>query len=190
MDQKPRYLRCRYYIPDIFSSYENGKEEKCRDFCAPHAKTLGEQEEQKKPIDVGDCETCTLFKSRYIEYPLTISGIRVEQPKAWNVSCTPIRVRPCAEDRTYFGILLGDFPQRTQVSFSEETAELNVETVNNPCILIPELNRVVFGCESWWSRLQPGEDVSDIMDDTIENTWYVKLFRNLENKKNGGDPPV
>ena len=40
-----------------------------------------------------------------------------------------------------------------------------------------ELNKIVFGAESWWRKLNSPEDLKAITDDDIENTWYVKLLK-------------
>lgn len=171
----PKYRRCRHYVPSgLFRSGEH--------YCAPEAKTLGEQIEQKQEIDVAKCETCEKFKSRYIEYPLTIGSIDIKQPEAWGIRFTPVRVRPCDGKETYFGILLGNFPWLTNASFDEDTKALKVSTATNPCILIPSQKRIVFGTGSWWQEISPGEDLSNIRgisDSEIENTWYVSLLRKM-----------
>ena len=175
VENLPRYRKCRYYVPGDFD--EPGKH-----YCAPDAKTLGEQWEQKHEINVADCEHCDHYKCRYIEYPLTIQGLEIKDPEAWGISFEPVKVRLCEDDKTYFGILLGEFPWKTLASFNESDGKLVISTVTNPCILLPEQKRIVFGCQSWWSRIKPGEDISDITNADIENTWYVKLLRDMEKK--------
>lgn len=167
--------RCKYFTPGIlYDELEEGK-----GYCSPGAKTFGELHTNRHKIDTKNCETCELFKSRYIEYPLTIQGIDVKQPNAYHVSFDAVKVRPCGEDKTYFGILLGQLPFLTRVSHDDETGILSVRTENNPCILIPEQKKIVFGAGCWWSRIKPEEDISDITDLDIENTWYVKLLREM-----------
>jgi hypothetical protein len=53
----------------------------------------------------------------------------------------------------------------------------------NPAMFVPELNRIVFGCESWWKVLNNKEDFSDITDADIENVWYVKALRVVSDDK-------
>lgn len=77
--------------------------------CAPHAKTLGEMDEQAEEIDPSQCEHCEHYKSRYIEYPITVNSIKVNEMKPKRIKFVPILVRPCSDNKTYFGILLGDF---------------------------------------------------------------------------------
>lgn len=132
MSEVPKYLQCRHYIPDLFSYCGDGKGAHSCDYCAPYARTPKEQNEQMQPINVTDCETCRLFKSRYIEYPLTISGMEIKQPTVSDVAFAPVRVMLCEDNKMYFGILLGEFPQKMEVSFDEDTKMLNVSTVNNP----------------------------------------------------------
>lgn len=173
IESLPRHRKCMYYVPGGFT--ELGKH-----YCAPNAKTLGEQWEQKQEINVTDCEKCDHYKCRYIEYPLTIQELEITDPEAWEISFEPVKVRLCEDNKTYFGILLGEFPWKTRASFSETGGKLKISTITNPCILLPKQKKIVFGCESWWSRIKPGEDISDITDADIENTWYVKLLRGIE----------
>lgn len=149
--------------------------------CAPHAKTLGEMGEQAEEIDPSQCEHCEHYKSRCIEYPITVNSIKVDELKPSRINFSPVRVRPCSDDKTYFGILLGDFPHNSCVEYREETKELRVCYMTNPCILIPELKRVVFGSESWWSRIEDISDIPEISDSCINSQWYVKLLASMLN---------
>lgn len=157
-------------------------------YCAPNAKTLGEQWEQRQEINVEKCVKCDRYKCKYIEYPLTIQELEITDPEAWGISFEPVKVRLCEDNKTYLGILLGEFPWKTRASFNETDGKLKISTMTNPCILLPEQKKIVFGCESWWSRIKPGEDISDITDADIDNTWYVKLLKGLskeEEQENG-----
>ena len=100
----------------------------------------------------------------------------------------PVRVRPCDDEKTYFGIYLGDFPHFQSASFDERTGMLKFNAANNPCIYIPELNKVVFGSGSWWSEIENANDIQDITDELINDQWYVKLLKAemiKENEKAG-----
>lgn len=171
-EELKRYEKCVHYVPDFNSEAVVHR-------CAPNAKTLGEQWEQAQEINPEGCETCEKFKSRYIEYPLTIQGLDIKKPEAWNVSFCPVRVRLCEDDKTYFGILLGEFPWHTNASYNEESGMLKISTMTNPCILLPREKKVVFGAESWWSKIEQGEDISDITDEDINDQWYMKLAKEL-----------
>lgn len=173
-----RCMRCRHYTPgDIFDSEERGKH-----YCSPDGNTVGERWEQRKEIDPAHCDTCEKFESRYIEYPLTIDGIEITQPRAHRIEFAPVRVRLCNDNKTYFGILLGEFPWITSASLKKDDSKLRVFTHNNPCILIPDKRSIVFGAECWWQRIVPGEDISDIVDEDIENVWYVRLIKEIQKR--------
>lgn len=178
VESMPKHEKCRYRVPNLHSRGEDG-----RNYCAVGARTLGEMYENKTEIDISQCENCENYKSKYIEYPLTIEKLNIRQPSAWGIQFKPVRVRLCEDNRTYFGILLGEFPWMTRASYSDDTGELEISTTTNPCILIPEINRVVFGAESWWGVIKPGEDISDITDDDIENVWYMKLLRSMDKEE-------
>ena len=125
--------------------------------CAPHAKTLGKMGELAEEIDPSQCEHCEHYKGRCIKYPITVNSIKVDELKPKRIEFTPVRVRPYSDEKTYFGILLGDFPYNSCVEFFEEKKELRVSYMTNPCILIPALNRIVFCAESWWEKINESE---------------------------------
>ena len=172
-----RWEKCFYHEIGSFDQIQQGHIY----FCVPKdAKTLGERCKMKQEIDPAGCENCQRFKSRYIEYPLVINGIHKEDPSPWGVMLKPVKIRPCSEDKTYFGIYLGEFPRYMHVSYNEKSGILDVSTPCNPCIYVPALEKVVFGDESWWSEINPGEDVTDITDEQIEDQWYMKMLRGIE----------
>lgn len=172
-EAQERYRKCFYH--------EIGNMEQVRQghihFCVPkEAKTIGDRWKMKKEIDPAQCENCKRYKSRFIEYPLTIEGIEVNMPEPWGVELKPVRIRPCNGTKTYFGIYLGEFPRYAGVTFDNETKKLRVSPSCNPCIYVPALEKAVFGDESWWSEIEPGEDIKDITDECIQNQWYMKML--------------
>ncbi len=131
---------------------------------------------------------CDGFKSRYIEYPLTISAI--EQPKeaaivpglySRKVGCL-VGVRPCGEEyggKTYLGILLGEVDIGLIISHHPETLVLSINRMHNPAMFVPELKEVIYGQSSWWSVIESEDELKAITDDVIANQWYVKLFKDM-----------
>lgn len=96
-----------------------------------------------------------------------------------------VEVKPCGDEKTYIGIYMGDFA--LGVSYKVVGNELQViPSFNNPAIFVPELNHVVFGCESWWRTIDSVEDAKGISLEDIENCWYVKLLKknNEDNEDN------
>lgn len=179
-EKEKRYKKCFYYVMGDMEQIKQGHVH----FCAPEeAETLHERTAMKKEIDPEICETCERFKNIFIEYPLTINGIETEDLRPRNVSLKPVRIRPCKEDKTYFGIYLGEFPCFTQAELNMKTEILRVSVFRNPCIFVPELGRVVFGNESWWSKIEPGEDIKDITDETIRDQWYMKWLTEIAQGK-------
>ena len=178
-EEMKKHQRCRHYVMGTFDEVRNGRGH----YCAPNAKTLGEAWEQKQEIDPAGCEDCPNFQSAYIEFPLTIKGITTGDMEPWDIGMYPVRVRPCGEDKTYIGIYLGRFPRQIHVTYSEKSGELKVGATTNPCIYIPEKDGVCWGDESWWSRIESEEELEDITDETIENQWYMKALRQIEEKE-------
>lgn len=126
---------------------------------------------------------CVQFESRYIQFPITVTDIQNNSDQHYSLyQCgQPVKVRPCAcneEGKTYFGVLLGELPYMATCSYNKETGQMTIHSMDNPAIFVPALNQVVYGCESWWERIETPEDADKaISDDDIENTWYVKLLR-------------
>lgn len=140
--------------------------------------------------EIKDNFTCEKFKSRYIEYPIEVSEIVSKTDYGWYGKediGKPARVRPCGEEyenKTYLGIYLGELPQSHAISHHPETKELTIAFRNNPAILVPELKKIIFGSESFWSIVEDPEDFKDISDELINNQWYVKALKDMsENEK-------
>ncbi len=96
---------------------------------------------------------------------------------------TWVAVRPVSDNpvkKTYLGIYLGALPVKDAItSYHVKTKELSFLVRDNPGIFVPDLNRVVYGYESWWGRLKKPEDLKQITDQDIQNVWYVKALRAL-----------
>lgn len=94
-----------------------------------------------------------------------------------------VRVRPCdpeCENRTYLGLYVGDLAPYPSVSINRQTGVLNVgRGMPNPAMYVFALNKIVFGCESWWSPVTSPEDLRKITDKDIESVWYVRALKEL-----------
>ena len=101
---------------------------------------------------------------------------------------TPVKVRSCKDEhgsKTYFGILLGEIP----LSISHEIDKNGIVTASrsqyNPAIFVPELDEVVFGCESWWGEIKSKKELDELItNDTIRDIWYIKLLTSMEKTDN------
>ena len=136
------------------------------------------------------CKQCESYKSRYIEYPLTINGIenkKIDTTGLFHTCGELCSVKPCGEEykgKCYFGIYIGDLPIAISSSYNEETGILTNRTTDNPAIFVPELNKIIYGCESWWRKIDSIDEFKDISDEDISNTWYVKMLKDMLNGKN------
>ena len=98
----------------------------------------------------------------------------------------PVRVRPCGDEycgKTYVGIYLGDLFMQNTVSYRRDTMELSVIPITNPAMFVPELNKIIYGAESWWSIIKSGDDISDITNSEINNQWYMQLLSGIFKRK-------
>lgn len=139
-----------------------------------------------KNVSRKDCKNCGKFSSRYIEYPITVNGIESEEIKPYTLGCecgTLCEIRPCGEEyenKSYLGIYLGELPINIATSYDEDTGILKNRAVNNSAIFVPELKKIIYGCESWWREIESAEDAKGISNEDIENTWYVGLLKKLK----------
>lgn len=101
---------------------------------------------------------------------------------------TSVKIRPCGEKynkKTYFGILIGEVPLSISSSIGDDNIVYVEKSFYNPAIFVPELNTIIYGCESWWGEIESEEELSELItDETIKNVWYVKLLKHIqENNK-------
>ena len=138
-----------------------------------------------KPIVIvpEDCDACKAFKNRYIEYPIEVSKITNyfddtrEDSRCGNL----VKVKPVNEEKygkvTYLGIYLGEMSIGAFISHNETNQELTVTPHRNPAIFVPELHKIIYGCESWWGFISSIEELREITNKGIENVWYVKALK-------------
>ena len=97
----------------------------------------------------------------------------------------PVRVRPCGkeyEDKTFFGILIGDVPLSVSHKIDDQGIVTATRSMYNPAIFVPELNKIIYGMESWWGEIKSEEELNKLItDELIDNVWYVKLLKGMYN---------
>lgn len=121
-----------------------------------------------------------------IKCPIVVNKINIKEPYSLYKPGGLAKVRPCGEEhkgKTYLGFFLGELAQAPYAMYCKDTKELNIGTSSTPAIFVPALDRIVWGAESWWSRIEKEADLKDITDSDIENCWYVKVFRAMEKEK-------
>lgn len=174
----------------------NERQRKCRyAFCymgKNHDQTYcrydrDSREENESYMSNEQCEQCEHYKSKYIEYPITVDKIETKKFDMTGLHETGslVRISPCGkeyEGKTYLGIYLGDLPHSPYISYTDETRVLNVSAMTNPAIYVFELKKIIFGFESWWQTIDSVDDLKDITDADIENQWYVKLAKAMWSK--------
>ena len=174
MEFKKRIERCKYSHPSW------------QDLKSYHCVVEGWDKEQVKTVTEEDCDACLKYKSRYIEYPLTIQGIEnkpIEKSGIGHTCGALCKIRPCQEEyqgRTYLGIYLGDLPITIVSSYNEENGVLTNRTMKNPAIFVPELKKIIYGMESWWREIESEDDLKEITQEDIENVWYVKALKEIK----------
>ena len=79
--------------------------------------------------------------------------------------------------------MIGSAPLYLGTDYDRKKQEISVSFHTNPAIFIPDLMKVVLGCESWWRIIEKPEDFDEITDKDINNVWYVKALRATAEKK-------
>jgi hypothetical protein len=95
-----------------------------------------------------------------------------------------VKINPCGkeyEGKTYLGFLIGDVALGSSLSIKEDKIQLEFSG-HNPGIFVPEIGKIIYGCESWWGEIKDESELKGITNDDIENVWYVKILRELEKK--------
>jgi hypothetical protein len=96
---------------------------------------------------------------------------------------TPVKISPVGKEyggKTYFGILLGDIPLGILQAIDEDGNLLIERADYNPAIFVPELNKIIFGCQSWWGRIKKESDLEELItEETIQDIWYVKMLKGM-----------
>lgn len=139
----------------------------------------------------GTYETLCEPEGDEMEFPITVKEIKVREQEIYESGLCKcgdmVAVRPCDEkfeNKTFLGVYLGDFALTFGAAFNKDTGTLEISrSMYNPTIFIPEKNEIVFGCGSWWGRIKREDQLKQITDQDIENIWYVKALRQLQEKE-------
>ena len=116
------------------------------------------------------------------EFPEEISGIEPSGLVDLREAGTPVVVRGCGEDqKSYLGILLGRLPLELFSLVERQTGKLHQFPRLNPCMYVPGLKKVVWGCESWWrpATKEDLEHLSPITDEAIQNSPVVQILNSM-----------
>lgn len=119
-------------------------------------------------------------------YGITWSEAPMLRPPLLSRGVTWVAVRPCDGDgkRTHLGFLLGDMALGASVRYDRKSGVLSVApSMHNPAIWVPDLGRIVYGCESWWGAIKGPDDLRKITDADIQDVWYVRALKDLEKAK-------
>lgn len=125
-----------------------------------------------------------------IEFPIEVKSIRFSKEEVLQLNILfggkcgdMVQVRPCDEQfegKTFLGILLGDIALSQSVAWDKQKGELIVQrAMYNPAIFIPDRDAIVYGCGSWWGKIEDETQLRQITNEDIQNVWYVKALKQL-----------
>lgn len=123
-----------------------------------------------------DCKRCSEYKSRSVECPLVIDGIKKDE---YVVNCenagAVVKVRIGNENKEYIGILVGDIPVHNYIDFDESEKTLNISPITNAAIFVFQLNKMVLGTECEWEEIKSIEELKNLKFDN--NEWYITMAK-------------
>lgn len=126
-----------------------------------------------------------------IKYPITINKINFDDTTSiYNRNgyrgkdigkFVAIRsVHKNEDSQTYLGMYLGEFCVSLGATYDDVKKELIISRfMYNPAIYVFDLNKVLFGYESWWGIIKSEEQLKSITDKDISNVWYVKALKQI-----------
>ncbi len=118
-----------------------------------------------------------------IQYPITVNKIEHDSFASWRPAGALVKVRPCSKEyqgKTFLGILLGELAYDAMELYYRDTGILKIVPMMNPAIFVPELKKIIWGMESWWSKIEDISELREISDEDIKNCWYVQLLRKMQ----------
>ena len=97
-----------------------------------------------------------------------------------------VAIRPCAEeykDKTFLGLYVGNLPLGLACSIDDDGTLTVCKNFHNPAIYVFDLKKIIYGAESWWGEIETEDDLRKISNEDIENIWYVKALREMQEIK-------
>ena len=123
------------------------------------------------------------------ENPISIKELKTDSlniENRYGETGTLVACRPCDEqykDKTYLGFYLGELPAMQWPSVNKDEQKIQMMTIRNPAMFVPEIGKVIWGAGSWWKIINSVEEFREITNEDINNTWYVQLARAIEKKE-------
>jgi len=96
-----------------------------------------------------------------------------------------VQIRLLDSDKTYHGILLGDFTAWFDLCYDKTKKTTIIMPHDNPAIYVPELEKVVWGAGSWWSPITKPEEIKTITNKDIKQFcgMWKRLLKAAEARK-------
>lgn len=100
-----------------------------------------------------------------------------------------VAIRPCAKEykgKTFLGMYLCSAPTGLVGRQKGDKILLEMSEYTNPAIYVPDLKKIIWGYGSWWHEITEESKLKEITDDDINNTWYVKALKQIEEREKDG----
>lgn len=128
---------------------------------------------------------CSSYESKFIQYPIEVTQIDREERINLGESNIGrlVRIKLCGNnEKTHLGLFLGDLPIDVTIKHNSASGKLKIGFIENPAIFVFDLNKIAYGVESFWEFIDSAEELKEIDQETIDNQWYIKLWRDYNVK--------
>jgi len=169
-ESSPRCVTCVYAAHDVFGE---------RVYC--YGKIDGMSESDRFEIEPTDCDSCDRFEPE-MAFPLKCNDILIDEYDRDAEHDSRVgdfaAVSPCDDrfgGKTYLGLYLGKLPLRINLMYSGDYGEnvIDVGMYRNPALLVPSLNRVVYGEECWWKFIESPDELQPLDEDIRRQCEYL-----------------
>lgn len=130
------------------------------------------------------CESCKSYKARWLQFPIEVNEIinsPVVPDKLYPAEPgTLCRVRLCGSldgTKPLIGIYAGELPDEIYSSYDCKTKSVVNQLSKSTAIFVPELKRLVYGCECFWSVIKSRQELKDLVSSDTDFAFYSKFLK-------------
>ena len=123
---------------------------------------------------------CDDWRSMFIDYPITVDAITVDQVNTKQVDVGRPAIITLGktngyDDAAHVAIYLGQLPISVVSAYAPSTRRLSNRLLLNPCLLVPRYARLFFGMNAQWSLAtrRSIDTVDDADKELPEYRWAV-----------------
>ncbi len=145
------------------------------------------EEKMRQEIQAGSKPLPTSVKHLYVDRETS-----PYRPSYYGGKCGDwVSIRVCDDEtkKSRLGVYIGEIAVGVHAGLVKHDDGSHILecglSMHSPSIFVPSLNRVVFGHESWWGKVEGPDKLREITDEVIDGVWYVQALKALGGQSNG-----